>query len=94
MLDESIYHCRGVWSILLLLFYFLMKSLLAHTVGPNQMPHYVASDLSLHCLPMTILRVHLSSRGVGSTLLLLFLDEKPVSKHCRLIRCHIMWYLI
>ena len=24
---------------------------------PDQMPHYVASDLGLHCLPMTLLRV-------------------------------------
>ena len=31
--------------------------MLANTVDPNQMPHYVASDLGLHCLPMTLLRV-------------------------------------
>ena len=34
-----------------------MKILLANTVDPDQMPHYVASDLGLHCLPMTLLRV-------------------------------------
>ena len=27
--------------------------MLANTVDPNQMPHYVASDLGLHCLPIT-----------------------------------------
>ena len=31
------------------------KILLANNVDPDQMPHYVASDLGLHCLPMTIL---------------------------------------
>ena len=33
------------------------KFLLANNVDPDQMPHYVASDLGLHCLPMTLLRV-------------------------------------
>ena len=32
---------------------FLMKTLLANTVDPDQTPHYVASDLVLHCSPMT-----------------------------------------
>ena len=31
--------------------------MLANTVDPNQMPHYVASDLGLHRLPMTFLGV-------------------------------------
>ena len=54
MLDEFICHFWAVGSILLLLFYFGEK-LLANTADPDQMPHYVASDLSLHCLPMTLL---------------------------------------
>ena len=29
----------------------------ANTVDPDQMPHYVASDLGVHCLPNTLLRV-------------------------------------
>ena len=29
----------------------------ANNVDPDQMPHNVASDLGLHCLPMTLLRV-------------------------------------
>ena len=33
------------------------KILLPNSVDPDQMPHYVASDLCLHCLPMTLLRV-------------------------------------
>ena len=32
-----------------------MEVQLANTEDPNQMPHYVASDLGLHCLPMTLL---------------------------------------
>ena len=55
MLDESVCHFRVVRSILSLLFYFRRKVLLANNVDPDQMPHYVASDLGLHCLPMTFL---------------------------------------
>ena len=31
--------------------------MLANNVYPDQMPHYVAFDLGLHCLPMTLLGV-------------------------------------
>ena len=31
--------------------------MLANSVDPNQTPHDVASDLGLHVLPMTLLRV-------------------------------------
>ena len=57
MLDESICHFRGIGSILSLLFYFLWKTLLANNLDPDKTPHYVASDLGLHYLPMTLLRV-------------------------------------
>ena len=57
MLDGSICHFGGVWSILSLIFYFNGKILLSNTVGPDQMPHNVASDLGLHFLPMTLLWV-------------------------------------
>ena len=40
-----------------LLFYFFMKNLLANNIDPEQMPHYVASDLGLCCLPMSLSRV-------------------------------------
>ena len=53
MLDESICHLRGVWSVLWLLFYFRWKILLANNIDPDQMPHYVVSDLGLQCLHMT-----------------------------------------
>ena len=31
--------------------------MLANNVDPDQMPYYVASDLGLHCLPMTKVRI-------------------------------------
>ena len=31
--------------------------MLAYNVDPDQMPHDVASDLGLHCMPMTLLWV-------------------------------------
>ena len=52
MLDKSICHFRGARSILPRLFYFGLKILLANNVDADQMPHYVASDLGLQCLPM------------------------------------------
>ena len=54
MLDESLCLFRGIMSILSLLFYFWWKILLANNVDPDQTPHYVASDLGLHCLPVTL----------------------------------------
>ena len=56
MLDESIFHFRGVGSILSL-FYFWWKITLANNVDPEQTLHPVASDLDLYCLPMILLRV-------------------------------------
>ena len=57
MLDEFICHFRGVGSILSPLFYFWWKILLAIIEDPDQKPHAVSSDLGLHCLPLTLLRV-------------------------------------
>ena len=59
ILDEPICHFRGAGSSLSLyfFFFFLWKILLSNNVNPYQTPHNVASDLSLHCLPMTLLRV-------------------------------------
>ena len=42
---------------MLLVFYFYGKILLANTVDPDHTPHYLASDLGKHCLPMTLLLV-------------------------------------
>ena len=52
MLAESICYFRVVGTFVAFIL-FLMEVLLANSVDPDQMPHYVASDLGLHCLPMT-----------------------------------------
>ena len=58
MLDESICHFRSVRSILLpKVILFLMENPVSKPVDPDQMPHHVASDQGLHCLPMTLLQV-------------------------------------
>ena len=35
----------------------------ANSVDPDEMPHYVAFHLALHCLPKYIFRSHWYSRG-------------------------------
>ena len=35
-----------------------MAELFANSGDPDQMPHSVASDLGLHCLPITLLGVY------------------------------------
>ena len=89
MLDESIRHFRGVGSILSLLFYFWWKILLANSVDPDQMSHYVAFDLGLHCLPMTILRVF-RSEWVKS-LMVIYVHTRSGTKWKRVMNpndCH------
>ena len=52
-LKESIPDIRGVWCTFSFLFYFKSMFLLANSEDPDQMPHSAASDLGLHCLPMS-----------------------------------------
>ena len=47
----------GSFLSLLLVFCLCWKILLANSVDSDQMTHNVVSDLDLHCLPMTLLRV-------------------------------------
>ena len=54
LLDEALCHFRGARSVLSLSFYFLWKILLANNVDFDQIPHYVASDLGLHCLSIQV----------------------------------------
>ena len=49
MLDKSICHL-GVFCR----FCSNFDGKLANTVDPDQTPHYVASDLGSHCLPITL----------------------------------------
>ena len=55
MLHEYICHFRGVRSIVTDSIFD--GKCVAYNVDPDQMPHYVASDLGLHCLPKTHLWV-------------------------------------
>ena len=67
MLDESICTFRGVgWKILL-----------ANNVNPDQTPHYVAPDLGLHRLPMTLLWVSRQEWVKGRVV-----DKAPVKRCC------------
>ena len=43
----------GVSSLFRCFNSILMENPISNNVDPDQMPHYVASDLGLHCLPMT-----------------------------------------
>ena len=59
------------YFVAFILFYvilFLMENLVSKNVGLDQKPHYVASDLGLHCLPMILfmpsLRVDLNLEGM------------------------------
>ena len=64
---SGLFYCNSLdWSIansrvsgqFLLIFCFIEISVLnANSVNPDQMPHFVASDLGLHCLPVTLLGV-------------------------------------
>ena len=56
MLDESICHFSGVGSIFAHFYYIFMENPIANSVDSDDTPHYVASDLGLHCLPMTFYR--------------------------------------
>ena len=52
ILEESICYLRGIRCNFLGLFGSRQKLLLANSGDPDQTPHYAASDLGLHCLPM------------------------------------------
>ena len=69
MLDKFICQFRGVGFILSLLFYVSWKILLANNVGSDHTPHYVASDLGLHCLPMTHVASDMGPHCLHMTLL-------------------------
>ena len=47
----------GVAGLFSRLFLFLKQILLADNVDPYQTPHHVASDLGLHCMHISLIRV-------------------------------------
>ena len=52
-LDKSISNFRGLWCTNSFLFYYEKIFLLANSEDPYQMLRSAASDLGLHCLPMS-----------------------------------------
>ena len=52
-LDQVIFSLRGVWSYLLLPSFIEMPVVNVSSVDPDLMPHCAASDVGLHCLPMS-----------------------------------------
>ena len=52
-LDEPISIIRNVWLVFLSLFFIYIPVLNANSVDPDQTPRSAASDLGLHCLPMS-----------------------------------------
>ena len=54
-LDRSISYIRGVWLVLLLSLFVEISELSANSVDPDQTPRSAASDLGIHCLPMSLL---------------------------------------
>ena len=52
-LDESIPNIRNVWLIFLSHCFIYIPVINATSVDPHQTPLSAASDLGLHCLPMS-----------------------------------------
>ena len=50
---------KGCWAYFVAFVLILMENPVSKQCDPDQTPHYVASDLSLHCLPMILLRIGL-----------------------------------
>ena len=54
-LDRFISYIRGVLLVFILSCFVEIPELNANTVDPDQTPHFAASDLGLHCLPVSLL---------------------------------------
>ena len=85
-LDRSIFNSRVSGYFLFLLCFTEIPVFNANSIDTNQMPHSVASDLGLYCLPITLLVV---SRPKWVKELL---DELQTVK--TLIRCWVLQHLI
>ena len=53
-LDRSISNTRGVWLVYLLPCFIEIPVFNANSVDPDQTPRSAASDLGLHCLPVSL----------------------------------------
>ena len=54
-LDGVISYIRGVWLIFIIVMFVGISELNTNSVDSDQTPRSVASDLDLHCLPMSFL---------------------------------------
>ena len=63
--------------------------LLANTLDHNLMPHYVASNLVLHCLPMTLLQNGLKLSCEMDLVLRNVLEEKKITVELHKTDLHI-----
>ena len=52
-LDRSISTSRGIFLVFIIMLFRDISVFHADIVDPDQMPHSVASDMGLHCLPMS-----------------------------------------
>ena len=52
--DRSISNIRGVWLAFITSMFIEIPVFNANSVDPDQTPHSAASNLSLHCLPMSL----------------------------------------
>ena len=52
-LDSFICYIRGVWLVFIISCFVEISELNANSVDPDQTPRSAASDLGLHCLPMS-----------------------------------------
>ena len=53
-LDRFISSLRGAWLVSIIIMFYGSSSMYAKMTVPYQTPHSMASDLSLHCLQMSL----------------------------------------
>ena len=56
MLNGLCYHHSSDWSISNITMFLEIPAFYANSVDPDQPPHFAASDLGLHGLPVSLLR--------------------------------------
>ena len=75
---------------------FLMENPVSNHCRPDQMPHYVASDLGMHCSPMTLLWFQVKRGWSGGAMVLgkfpvpgrpTNLDQSRARAFCACSRC-------
>ena len=65
ILKESICYLRGIRCNFIVLFGSRQKLLLTNSEDSDQTPHYAASDLGMHCLPVYPFKGFPNNNGLG-----------------------------